>query len=263
MSVLLDIQGLTVNYGGLFAVNDVSLGVDTASCVGLIGPNGAGKTTLIDAVTGFTPSTGTVTFDGTEIQSLTPHRRARRGLCRTFQSLELFEELSIRENLLLASERAHWWSTVADMVFPRPHREGSDAIGDALELLGISAAADRLPGDLSLGQRKLVTIARALAMRPMLLLLDEPAAGLDSRETLDLGKTLTKIVESGVTVVLVDHDMGLVLGVCDTIHVLEFGRLIASGPPSHIRSDEDVIHAYLGGGQQANGSNNRNGSTGR
>jgi ABC-type branched-subunit amino acid transport system ATPase component len=246
MSTLLEIHGLTVRYGGVSAVDDVSLSVQEGSCAGLIGPNGAGKTTFIDAVTGFTPSAGSISFDGAEIHSLSPHRRARRGMCRTFQSLELFEDLSIRENLLAAAERTRWFSPVLDTLLPRAHSAASKAGDDAMKLLGISHLADRLPGDLSLGQRKLVTVARALSMRPKLLLLDEPAAGLDTRETLALGQTLRRIVASGITLLLVDHDMGLVLDVCDVIHVLEFGKLIATGTPAEVRSDDAVIHAYLG-----------------
>jgi ABC-type branched-subunit amino acid transport system ATPase component len=246
MGTLLDIRGLTVRYGGVSAVDDVSFAIDEGACVGLIGPNGAGKTTFIDAVTGFTPAAGSISFDGDDIHRLSSHRRARRGICRTFQSLELFEDLSIRENLLVAAERSRWFSPIVDTVVPRAHGAASSAVDRALELLGISEVSERLPGALSLGQRKLVTVARALSMRPKLLLLDEPAAGLDTRETLALGHTLRRIVGSGITLLLVDHDMGLVLDVCEVIHVLEFGKLIASGTPAEIRTDDAVIHAYLG-----------------
>jgi ABC-type branched-subunit amino acid transport system ATPase component len=249
MSAICEIRNLSVHYGGVAAVSDVSFGVEQGTFVGLIGPNGAGKTTLIDAVTGFTPSSGEVLFEGEEINGWPTYRRARRGLTRTFQGLELFEDLTVRENLLVAADRPRWWSLAANTVRPRGDAAAGEAADEALELLGITATADYHPDDLSLGQRKLVTVARGLACRPKLLLLDEPAAGLDSSETLELGGTLKKVVESGVTVLLVDHDMGLVLGVCDVIHVLEFGKLIASGTAAEIRSDERVIHAYLGGGE--------------
>ena len=246
MSALLEISGLTVRYGGVTAVDGVSFGVDRGSFVGLIGPNGAGKTTFIDALTGFTRSSGSVRFDGAEINSVPAHRRSTRGVSRTFQSLELFEDLTVQQNLLVAADVAKWWSPFKDAILPRGQRHAQTAVDNALGLLGIPDVADRLPGDLSLGQRKLVSVARALCARPRLVLLDEPAAGLDSRETLELGATLKRVVDSGITVLLIDHDMGLVLSVCDVIHVLEFGKLIASGTPSEIRADDAVIHAYLG-----------------
>ena len=246
MGALLQVQGLTVRYGGLSAIDDVSMEIEQGSFVGLIGPNGAGKTTFIDAVTGLTPSIGDVVFDGKSIAGQPAYRRAKLGLCRTFQSLELFEELTVRENLLVTAEPARWHSSFTDLLRPRTARDAAVAVDDALALLALTDQADALPDELSLGQRKLVTVARSLAARPKFLLLDEPAAGLDSHESVALGDKLRDVVASGVTILLVDHDMGLVLGVCDKIQVLEFGRLIASGTPSQIRSDERVIAAYLG-----------------
>ncbi len=248
MDTLVNISGLTVRYGGVVAVSDVSFSIGASSFVGLIGPNGAGKTTFIDALTGFTRSSGAVEFDGEQINGLPSHQRARRGVARTFQSLELFEELTVRENLLVAADPPRWWSPFVDPLRPRPHADAIEIVADALEVLDISDLAGRSPKDLSLGQRKLVTVARALCSRPSLLLLDEPAAGLDSGEALDFGTRMRRLVEErGTSVLLVDHDMGLVLGVCDRIHVLEFGRLIASGTPAEVRANERVIAAYLGG----------------
>jgi ABC-type branched-subunit amino acid transport system ATPase component len=243
---LLEIRALSVRYGGVIAVNDVSFDIERGTFVGLIGPNGAGKTSFIDALTGFGRCTGSITFDGVELSSLPAHRRARLGISRTFQSQELFEDLTVRENLLVPAEIPSWWSVLADSVRPRTRAKDLATVNEALELVGISEIGDRYPGELSLGRRKLVTVARALSRRPRLLLLDEPAAGLDANETIELGLSLKRVVASGITLLLVDHDMGFVLNVCDRIHVLESGNLIASGTPAEVRLDDKVIHAYLG-----------------
>jgi ABC-type branched-subunit amino acid transport system ATPase component len=248
MSALLEVRDLRVRFGGLSAVDGVDLDVEAGTFVGVIGPNGAGKTTFIDAVTGLVPSTGSVAFDDREVGDLAPHERVRAGVGRTFQSLELFEDLTVRENLLSAAEPARWWSPLRDLFRPRADRGAAERVDAALELAGLTDQAEALPPDLSLGQRKLVTVARALAGGPRQLLLDEPAAGLDSDESLELGRDLRRLVDGGVTIVLVDHDMGLVLGVCDVVHVLEFGSLIASGTPDEIKTNDRVIHAYLGTG---------------
>jgi len=243
---LLEVSDLFVRYGGLNAVDGVSLTVEPGQLVGLIGPNGAGKTTFVDALTGFVPTEGTITYDGRRIDRSPPHERARRGVVRTFQSIELFEDLTVRENVLAAAERKRWWSLFADAV--APNRGASPADVDwALDLLGLGDSGDRLPSALSHGQQKLVGVARALASRPKLLLLDEPAAGLDTKESQTLGAHLRDVLEHGITVLLVDHDMGLVLGVCDTLWVLDYGRVIARGTPNEIRRNQDVIAAYLGG----------------
>jgi ABC-type branched-subunit amino acid transport system ATPase component len=261
VTTLLRIDGLSVRFGGVTALDDVSFEVETGSFVGLIGPNGAGKTTFMDAVTGLVPSTGRLVVDGHDLNRDRPHIRARRGISRTFQSLELFEDLTVRENLLVAAERARWWSLARDLVRPRPAAAAAAGVDDALALLGLGAIAHRLPPGLSLGQRKLVTVARALAQRPRLLLLDEPAAGLDSHEGLEFGLRMRTLVDAGVTIVMIDHDMALVLRVCDRVQVLDFGRLIASGTPEEIRSSERVVHAYLGA-DDTDGTGVAAGSTG-
>jgi ABC-type branched-subunit amino acid transport system ATPase component len=243
---LLEVDGLTVRYGGNVALDRVSFNVPEGAFVGLIGPNGAGKTTLIDALTGFVPCSGHVRFDGVSLDGRRPHARTRLGMGRTFQGLELFEDLTVHENLLVGAEHSRWWSFLADSVRPRISSSARRDVTEALELLGISDTADCRPQELSLGRRKLVTVARALAARPRLVLLDEPAAGLDSDESLALGEILRTVVANGTTILLVDHDMGLVMGVCDQIHVLDFGKHIAGGPPETVRKNEAVIHAYLG-----------------
>jgi branched-chain amino acid transport system ATP-binding protein len=242
---LLELRDVSVVFGGLAAVDHVSLPVEEGTVTGLIGPNGAGKTTLIDAITGFVPiASGSILFEGRRIDDVTPHRRVLQGLSRTFQSLELFDDLSVHDNLQVAADRPRWWSPFADVVLPR--RPEPESLAWALEALGLEGSDDRLPSELSHGRRRRVGIARALVSRPRLILLDEPAAGLDTAESRLLGEQLRKLPALGITVLLIDHDMSLVLSVCDTISVLDFGKTIASGTPAEIRNNDRVIHAYLG-----------------
>jgi ABC-type branched-subunit amino acid transport system ATPase component/ABC-type branched-subunit amino acid transport system permease subunit len=233
---LLSLKDLRVAYGGVVAVIDVSFEVPEGAIVGLIGPNGAGKTTMVDAISGFAVSTGTITFDGRNLEGLKPHQRVKIGLSRTFQAIELYEDLTVQENLEvgLASGRQG---------FGHAARQSLD---DTCAVLGLDALRDRPAGDLSQGQRQLVSIGRALVAQPKLLLLDEPAAGLDTSESEWLGDRLRDVRAKGVTILMVDHDVNLVLGLCDYIVVLDFGELIAQGTPAQIRGDRRVIEAYLG-----------------
>ena len=229
---LLDVHGLRVAYGGVVAVADVDLQIARGTVFGLIGPNGAGKTSMVDALTGYTrAAAGSIVFDGRDISRLRPYRRARLGLARTFQSVELFDDLTVDENLLVASEHVSVGSALRDLFLPHrpPDRAGVDW---AISVCGLEDVVDRYPSEISLGKRKLVGVGRALARQPRLVLLDEPAAGLDTDESLELGRRLRALPEEhGVTVFLIDHDMGLVLSVCDHLMVLDFGAQIATGSP--------------------------------
>jgi ABC-type branched-subunit amino acid transport system ATPase component/branched-subunit amino acid ABC-type transport system permease component len=225
----LSVRNVGVHYGGVVAVDNVSFDVRPGTIVGVIGPNGAGKTTLLDAITGFAPATGSVALGGTALDGRPPYQRVRSGLARTFQHIELYDDLSVFENIVVG----------------RAGRGGTE-LAQLLDVVDLADAAHRPAGELSQGRRQLVSIARALASNPDVLLLDEPAAGLDSAESAWLGKRLRSIRDAGTTIVLVDHDMHLVLSLCDEVHVLVFGQLVASGPPHVISADADVASAYLG-----------------
>ncbi|MEV8634631.1 ABC transporter ATP-binding protein [Streptosporangium sp. NPDC051023] len=243
---LLRAEALSLHYGGVCALRKVDIEIMPAELVGVIGPNGAGKSTLLDAITGFaTLTSGALTFDGRDIRHRRPSERARMGVARTWQTLQLFEDLTVSENVQMAVPRR---SKAFGTVLPR--RDGERKEPDALARLGMDRLADRMPGELSHGQRVLVGIARALAGDPKLLLMDEPAAGLDGRERDLLGEILRDVVASGTSVVLVDHDMPLVLGICDRVYVLDFGAVIAGGAPGEVRNDPQVIAAYLGTDEQ-------------
>ena len=230
---MLRVTGMSVAFGGVRALRDVSLEVREGELVGLIGPNGAGKTTLVDAASGFVASTGRVELGEADLGGLEPYERARRGLARTWQSTELVEDLDVRENLTVAAS-------------DRDGAAGGASAEQTLALVGMDWAGEAMPSQLSMGQRKLVGVARALAARPRLLCLDEPAAGLDTRESRELGACLRGLADRGQSMLLIEHDMGLVLGICDRVVVLEFGRVIADGPPEVVRADPRVIAAYLG-----------------
>jgi branched-chain amino acid transport system ATP-binding protein len=247
----LDVEGLSVRFGSVTAVEDVSVSLPPGRLTGLIGPNGAGKTSFIDALTGFVMCTGKITFAARDISDVPAHHRARLGLGRTWQSIELFDDLTIVENLEVGTRNYGTSAILRDVVWPPVRRVFAGAYA-VLDSLGIAELAARLPGQLSYGERKLVGIARSLMLEPAFLLLDEPGAGLDTTESRELGRRLRQIAETGIGLLLVDHDMSLVLGSCDHVHVMQFGRLIAQGTPDQVRSNQAVITAYLGSTPEGN-----------
>ncbi|HTU97527.1 MAG TPA: branched-chain amino acid ABC transporter permease/ATP-binding protein [Solirubrobacteraceae bacterium] len=227
---VLRVRGLSVAFGGVQALTEVDLEVGEGELVGLIGPNGAGKTTFVDAVTGFVRHSGTVELSGRAVAGQSPHAIAAMGCARTWQGTDLFDDLDVRENLAVAA--------------------GATATADDIDALltqvGLAPVAGAMPAELSEGQRKLVGLARAVVSRPALLCLDEPAAGMDTHESQALGRRLRDLADHGQSTLLIDHDMGLVLGICDRVVVLEFGRVIADGAPDVVRRDAAVMSAYLG-----------------
>jgi branched-chain amino acid transport system ATP-binding protein len=249
MTTILQARDIGVSYGGIQALAEVNLTVAAGELVGLIGPNGAGKTTFIDAITGFTAHRGTVRLGDTDLTGMPAHARARAGLARTWQSGDLFDDLSVGENLAVAAESPSWWRSLA-RTLRRPGGMPA-SVRDALDRVGLTASIDASPLSLSQGQRKLVGVARALAASPAMVCLDEPAAGLDTEESAELGTRLRSVADEGTAMLLVDHDMGLVLSVCDRVVVLEFGRVIAAGPPGLVRDDPAVVTAYLGASAEA------------
>ena len=242
---LLEVTDLSVMHGGLLALHDVNLRVEAGQIVGLIGPNGAGKTTFIDTLTGFTPAhRGSVMFNGRDLTRVAPHVRSRAGLVRTFQSLELFEDLSVRDNLLVATRTPSVWSAVTEVLWSKS--KDTTETHRILELLDLLPFADRLPTEFSNGQRHAVAIGRAIVSAPKLLLLDEPAAGLDPGETRVLAELLRRLPEIGTSLLIIDHDMSLIFDLCDVVNVLDRGQLIASGSGAEVRANSAVVEAYLG-----------------
>jgi branched-chain amino acid transport system ATP-binding protein len=236
---VLEAHGLNVRFGEHHAVRDVDLRVDAGAIVGLIGPNGAGKTTTFNAITGVQRCTGRVVLAGTDISNAPPHRRARLGMNRTFQRLEVFGSMTARDNIRTAAEisaRAH----------RRPLREAGPAADEVVALLGLQRVADRRADALPTGQARLVELGRALATQPKIVLLDEPASGLDDVETERLADVLSGLAVQGMAVLLVEHDIDLVMKLCSSIYVLNFGEVIAEGSPESVRGDAAVRDAYLG-----------------
>jgi branched-chain amino acid transport system ATP-binding protein len=254
---LVEARDITVHFGGLVALDHVSLAVAQANIVGLIGPNGAGKSTFFGVLSGLIrPHGGTVRFDGVEITRASPQARARLGLARTFQRLELFAELTVREHLVVAY-RAKRRRGVFELArsLPgdlagfgnRPTADERETVDRILELLGLTAVASVSAGAIGLGTGRLVELARALATQPRVLLLDEPSSGLYATETQELATVLARLRDDeGLALVLVEHNVGMVLGLADDVTVLDFGREIARGAAATIRSDAAVQAAYLG-----------------
>jgi branched-chain amino acid transport system ATP-binding protein len=232
----LEVRAVTVRFGGNVALDGVALSAQPGLVTGLIGPNGAGKTTLFNVITGLlAPSGGDIYLEGRDVSKLRPSRRARLGLARTFQRLELFNQLSVRENVLVAAD-----------IRRTGGRNRTGFVDGILERVGLTDVADARVDTLSTGRARLIELGRALATVPKVLLLDEPASGQDEQETHDFGVLLRELAAEGIAVVLVEHDVQLVMEVCDMIHVLDFGRIISAGTPHEVQHDEAVLAAYLG-----------------
>ena len=248
---LLDVQGVSRRFGGVLAVDGVDLRVDSGELLGIIGPNGAGKTTLFNLITGFArPTAGRVWLRGRRIDRLPAYRIARLGVCRTFQNLRLSPTLSVWDNVSAGAVGAVGfpaWRALLPGAGAARSRRVAERTAAALDRVGLAARAADTASALSYGQRKYVEIARALATEPNLLILDEPAAGLNETETAALAHFIGELNRGGVTILLVEHDMGLVMGVCRRVAVLAAGRKIADGAPDAVRADPGVVSAYLGG----------------
>lgn len=239
---LLECHGVSIAFGGVRALSDVDIVAEEGAITGLIGPNGAGKTTMFNCITGLLePNEGRITLDGQLVSGLAPFKRARLGIARTFQRLELFTSLSVRDNIRVAGEIRNRW------------RKGGriDVAAETervLEQLHISHLADRMVDEIPTGMARRVEMGRALITQPRVLLLDEPASGQDEQETVEFGELLLELATTGTGILLVEHDVALVMRVCSHIQVLDFGRIIATGTPEEIRNSTEVIDAYLGAG---------------
>jgi branched-chain amino acid transport system ATP-binding protein len=242
---LLEVRKANVRFGGNAAVRDVDLAVEAGRITGLIGPNGAGKTTTFNVITGLQETvSGQVLLDGDDISELKAHQRARRGIARTFQRLEVFGSLTARENILTAAEIRKSWS----------HDRHADPRADTealLDRVGIRAVADERVDAMPTGLARLVELGRALATRPRVLLLDEPASGLDESESESFAELLLSLADDGMAVLMVEHDVQLVMQICELIHVLDFGAILAVGSPAEIQQNQAVLEAYLGAGDDA------------
>jgi branched-chain amino acid transport system ATP-binding protein len=249
---LLELRQVDKIFGGLHAVRGASLSVNKGEIFGLIGPNGAGKTTIFNVITGvYKPDGGQVMFSGRDVSGMSPARIAEAGIGRTFQNIRLFRSMTAEQNVMVAGHRLHqaglWSAVLRTRAYAEDERRLRERAHELLDALGLSKHALEVASSLPYGSQRRLEIARALMLSPELLLLDEPAAGMNSQEARDLEKQIRWLArERGITVVLVEHNMSVVMSVCDRVHVLDHGETIASGPPAQIKTDPKVLAAYLG-----------------
>jgi branched-chain amino acid transport system ATP-binding protein len=253
---LLEVKDIVVKFGGVTALNNVNLHVNEGEIAALIGPNGAGKTTVFNIVTGYyTPTSGDVLVDGESVVGLRPYKIARKGLGRTFQNIRLFGDMTAAENVATAADSLNKSGLIGSLLgVPRSRRDEKEAMEKALELLkfiGLDHRAHQMAKNLPYGDQRRLEIARALALNPKVLLLDEPAAGFNPQEKVELGELIRKIRDRGYAVLLIEHDMSLVMKISDRISVLDFGQKIAEGKPEEIQNSQRVIDAYLGVAEDA------------
>jgi branched-chain amino acid transport system ATP-binding protein len=256
--MLLETDRLSITFGGVRAIDGVSIAIESGQVFSIIGPNGSGKTTLFNLVSGiYLPNDGSIRLAGETVTGLAPDQLARRGLSRTFQNLQIFSRMSVLENVMVGRHRHERTGIMADLLhWPSVARQNEatrEAARAALDRVGLADAADRSASSLDYGALKRLEIARALASDPKLLLLDEPAAGCNPVETQEIDRVIRAIVKDGITIVLVEHDMRLVMNISDRVHVLASGQTLTEGTPEQVRSDPAVIEAYLGvhGSQEA------------
>lgn len=249
--MVLEIKKISKNFGGIQALTDVSFSVEEGEILGLIGPNGAGKTTMFNMITAmYPPSSGDISFVGNPLSNLKPHQITEKGICRTFQNIRLFSDLTVRENVMVGNH-CRLKTNVMQSVFRTKAQKAEEArvlatSDEILEVVGLANDKETIAKNLSYGAQRRLEIARALASKPKLILLDEPAAGMNEKETNDLFDLIKKIQTLDITVLLIEHDMPLVMRVCSRIIVLNFGKKIAEGTPSSIQNNKEVIEAYLG-----------------
>ncbi len=249
---ILEVNELGINFGGLRAVNDFSMKIEKGQLYGLIGPNGAGKTTVFNMLTGvYAPTDGTVVLEGKKISGLKPYIITRRGIARTFQNIRLFQDMTVKENVLVALDSHASYGLFSGMLkLPKSIRQEKELDAEAMELLKVfhlENDADKLARNLPYGKQRELEIIRALGAHPKLLLLDEPAAGMNPQETQNLMDTIRLVRDRfHIAILLIEHDMKLVMGICEKISVLNYGMLLAEGTPDEIRNNQDVIKAYLG-----------------